>query len=203
MCGVSALPAEPAPSRTSGWYQRLASLGDAVLTSYLAHTLTLATLRKHRRQRRGSHAPVDRPLQSPSYTLRSSCRAGTPRGNNQPSFALSLTKVDTIAVWGPQPRPCAWANGATARSQAIDLSWHHCAKSCRTRVLTAQPLPHASSTVRPNVKPTYRGALAEGLGRRIVVTSRWPSRVPTYAVRRSSRHPSPFGQACAAKRRSS
>ena len=77
---------------------------------------------------------------------------------------------------GPWPRRGGSAMGATARGQATHVSWHHCAKSCRTHVLTAQRLLHASSTGRPNVMPTWRGATAEELALGIVLTSPWPPR---------------------------
>ena len=55
---------------------------------------------------------------------------------------------------GPRPLLCGLAIGGTTQGQAARLPWHNCSSSCGTHGLTAQRLPHASPTVRPNVIPT-------------------------------------------------
>ena len=97
-----------------------------------------------------THALADRPLSPAPCALRSSCRAGTPRGTHQPSLTLCLAKAYTIAVvargqalidWRLRPPPAAQRTsclGTNARSPSEPTSLEP--KCCYIRPRPSGPL---------------------------------------------------------------
>ena len=92
---LECLKVEPAPWRTKGWHQRLQPFDHAVFTTCLAHALTPARLRKHRRQRRCSN----RHPCGPSYITTRHPSVTLARHRVLTNSSQREAKACTIPVW--------------------------------------------------------------------------------------------------------
>ena len=194
----------PVSSRTSCWHQRPTLLGHAVLTTCLAPALPLATLRKRRRQRRGSNprpcgqylviAPVHPPVKLSCWRV----------ARHRPTILKSIHGKCMCDCGGdPRPRPCGLAVGATAQGQATHLS-------CTIARSPAEPAPFQLNGCHMRFRPFrppscernaahWRGTRTRHRADKSLATAGFR---PTLSwVVASSRRPSALGKACAAKRR--